>query len=64
MIMRKKPLRGEKYILNGDEVTVLEVLQDGKGQNVSILLPSGKLSSCLLTELNLPVIDTKLYTKI
>jgi hypothetical protein len=64
MIMRKKPLRGEKYIVEGAEVTVLEVKRDGVGNMVSVIFPSGKTGAVAKSQLNLAIIDTQDYEKI
>lgn len=64
MIMRKKPLRGEKYMVEGAEVTVLEVQHDGQGNTVSIVLPSGKVGSVTKSQLNLQIIDTSDFEKL
>lgn len=63
MIMRKKPLRGEKYVVNGEEVTVLEVMNDGHGSMVNVLLPNGKMDAVPKSALNLLTIDTNNFEK-
>lgn len=64
MIMRRKPVRGEKYMVEGEEVTVLEIQNGGKGNMVSVVLPGGKLGSVHKKQLGCPTIDTKDYEKI
>lgn len=63
MIMRKRPIRGEKYILplEAYEVTVLQE----KGKNdVEVILPNGKITLISKSLLDLPTIDTHAYDKI
>jgi hypothetical protein len=64
MIMRRRPLRGEKYVAYGEEVTVIEVPAEGKGNLVSVILKNGKISSVPKADLNLPEIDTKNYERV
>lgn len=65
MLMRKKPLRGEKYkCADGTEVIVVEPFSDLNGSAVKVILPNGKLGSRSKGEPKLPMINTKDYEKI
>lgn len=64
MLMRLKPLRGQKFIVEGEELTLLEVLKEGKSDMCSFVLPSGKLASISKTRLGLPTINTKDYERV
>lgn len=59
--MRKRPLRGEKYIVDGDEITILQE----KGEHeVEVILPNGKMTLVDKGMLALPTIDTHAYERI
>ena len=58
--MRKIPHRGEKYQVDGEEVTVLSVGVD----MVTVILANGKNGSVGKVQMNLPIIDTHEYEKI
>ena len=65
MKMRYRPLRGQEFDLkDGRVVKVVEVLEEGRGQMVSVVLPNGKLTAVHKNELDLKIIDTKDYEKI
>lgn len=62
MLMRKRPIRGEKYVTTeGVPVTVLEPAGEAM---VKVVLENGKLTSIAKSYMNLPVIDTKCYEKL
>jgi hypothetical protein len=62
MLMRKKPLRGEKYRLYDD--TLVTILEERGKDFVTILLPTGKIDAVHKKELGLPIINTKYYEKL
>ena len=66
MIMRKRPIRGEKYHVDGysETLTIIEVLNGGKGEMVSVILPDGTLGTVHKNKIQLPTIDTGAYEKI
>ncbi len=62
MLMRKRPLRGEKVVLkDGSQGIALE--PDGK-EHFMVLMPNGKIGSILKEDIELPIINTKFYEKI
>ena len=62
MLMRKRPIRGEKYVLSSEGVEVT-ILEEGADDCVRVILPSGKVAVLAKENLNLPVIDTSYYEK-
>lgn len=64
MLMRYKPLRGEKHKLkDGTCVTIIEPIS-AFTPLVKVILPSGKMTTVDPSDIELPVIDTKSYEKI
>jgi len=63
MLMRKKPLRGEKYILAPSDVQVT-FLEKADDDNAKVIFPNGVIGSTSMASLDLPLIDTSAYEKI
>jgi hypothetical protein len=63
MLMRKKPVRGEKvmFVPSQFQVTLLEVVEK---DFVKAIFPDGKIQAVAKTTLALPIIDTRAYEKL
>ncbi len=62
MLMRQKPLRGEKHALeDGTMVTIIEAL--GKDP-VKVLTPEGLLRSVSKRQIKLQMFDTQFFEKV
>ncbi len=62
MIMQKRPIRGEKYVI--PSVGEVIYLDDKKDGNVEVILDNGKMTLIQKSLLDLPKIDTAFYEKI
>lgn len=61
--MRKKPIRGEKYILWPQDIQVT-FLEQIDYDTVKVILPNDQLTTVSIANLNLPTIDTSAYEKL
>lgn len=60
MKMRYRPIRGEQYTVNAEQVTVLDV----GNKYIEVLLPNGKTTAVKKNDLGLTIIDTKNFEKL
>lgn len=58
--MRLKPLRGQRFIVDGEEVTFIEIMSNGKAR----VIHNASVREISPSHLPLPIIDTKDYEKI
>lgn len=63
MLLRKKPLRGEKYILHPSDVQVT-FLEQTDDDCAKVILPNGVIGNTSMASLDLPTIDTSAYEKL
>lgn len=63
MLMRKKPIRGEKYILLPQDIQVTFIEQINY-DTAKVILPNGQLSPVSMANLDLSTIDTSAYEKL
>lgn len=63
MLMRKIPLRGEKYRLLTEDI-VVTALEKGGENHIKVIMENGKIMAVPEESLDLPIIDTKQYKKL